>query len=67
MKKIVKIEACGISVEVGRVVYEDVYENWEGQLVVDLEFYDKQERPHHYKSYYDKGTVTFDDGSQVTF
>ena len=65
--KIVKIKACGETADVNRVVYEDVYRDFDGNLVVDLEFYDNEGKHRHYKSYYDKGEITFENGEIVKF
>lgn len=65
-----------LGVDVKEIIYQDLYEREHRDPVTheaytsyyyDVEFKDKRDGYHHYKSCFDKGIVKFTDGTEVDF
>ena len=65
-----------LGIEVKEVIYQDLYERDRidpatheryPSYYYDVEFMDRRGGYHHYKSCFDKGIVTFTDGTEIDF
>ena len=72
MKEVKRI----LGIDVKEIIHQDLYESecrdfqtheTYTSYYYDIEFKDKRDGYHHYKSSFDKGTVEFSDGSIIDF
>ena len=65
-----------LGIEIKKIIHQDLFEREHKDIQAndtytsyyyDVEFLDKRDKYHHYKSCFDKGVVKFTDGTSIDF